>query len=146
MRQRGRHARPGGRAGVRPPDEVITSLPSDADWEDARERRTLGSHTIAVGVCPNSATGHWHTWISLYGADLTTAGVYATEDAAKAQMERIRFVLKDWRGSGTSIALLNDILANGVFESLVGPAAMVLPDADVKRVLEEVSKAAERRN
>lgn len=138
MRQRGRH--------VQPPQEIITSLPSAANWDQAQQLRTLDAHVIAVGVAQNSVTGHYHTWVSLYGSDLTTAGVYATEEEAKAQMARIRYALKDWRGTPDQADLLNGLLANGVFESLVGPAAMVLPDADVKRVLAAISEATERKN
>jgi hypothetical protein len=64
---------------VPPPDpstiarwHVSTELPSEDAWNAAEQHRTLDAHQIAAGVIQNSASGDWHTWISLYGADVTS--------------------------------------------------------------------------
>ena len=126
--------------------EVISKVPTEADWQDAETRRILDRHVVAVGTVQNAETGHYHAWISLYGTDLSTIGVYEHEEQAKAMAEANEALMKRWQGTPADLRELNYLMVRGVAESCVPPPAMVLPDSQVREILALIAAQQERKN
>ena len=127
-------------------DDVATVLPTDADWDRAEERGTLGKHTIAVGICQSEATSYWHAWVSLYGTDVTSVGVYGTEPEAQALVQAISAVLREWKHDDASVEALNELIAWGARDTVVPQEALTLPNKQVRDILAQVAEQQERRN
>lgn len=142
---KGRHTPPLTPAQIRQ-REVATSLPTNAAWDAAEAEGTLSAHTIAVGTCQNTTTGYWHAWISLYGTDVTSVGVYATEVDAQPLVQALQALFATWAYDEASVAALNDLIDWGVRDTIVPREAQVLPDNQVRKILAAIAERQQRRN
>jgi hypothetical protein len=143
MSQKGRKVPPLDPAAVRR-STVATLPPSEDAWNEAEQQRTLDNHQIAAGVAQNRVSGQYHTWVSLYGADLTSWYVGDDGPTARAIMLAIQTLMEGWRGTQDDIESMNALLAVAN-EKSTDPQA-TLPDDQVRDLLAEVAARQLRKN
>jgi hypothetical protein len=136
---------------VPPPDpstiarwHVSTELPSEDAWNAAEQHRTLDAHQIAAGVIQNSASGAWHTWISLYGADVTSWYVGNDPSIARGVLLAIQKLFSEW-SYGEDDNLSMQALIEAAAEYSTDPQA-TLPDSQVKEILMTLAERKQREN
>src|SRR5581483_382802 len=111
--------------------------PSETNWTTAEQLRTLDSHQIAAGVAQHSETGLYHTWVSLYGADLTSWYIGPDAREAQAFVLAIEELFSTWSYTPDDTERMNALLELAV-ERSTAPGA-TLPDAQVRHLLAEVA-------
>jgi len=142
-KHKGRRVPPLDEAAIRR-SQVATMLPNEDAWDEAEARRTLDAHLIAAGAVQNKRSGQWHTWVSLYGTDLTSWYVGDDERTAQAIVLAIQKLFSEWMGTEDDSESMDALLAVA-HEKSTDPQA-TLPDAQVKELLAEVAKRQMRKN
>lgn len=145
-----------GRRAPPPTPEQILTFPvhlapptiASPTWERATPDHTLGPHQIAVGVVRHHGTRLYHAVISLYGNDLTTVGVYATEELAQTLSEAFGDLFIGWRSRPEleSAAMQATLNAEATATSITPPHTWLLPDTQVTAFLAEVARRVQREN
>lgn len=145
----GRHAPP-------PTPEQIVTFPvrtapptiESPVWERTTSDHTLGPGRIAIGVIRHHGTRLYHAVLSLYGNDLTTVGVYATEEQAQSLAEAFGELFMEWRSRPEveSVALQAALNAEAAATSVTPPQTWLLPDTQVTAFLAEVARRVQREN
>jgi hypothetical protein len=142
-RQRGRRVPPPDPKQIRK-SAIVTEIPTEEAWDRAEQQRTLDKHVIAAGCVQNSATGAWHTWVSLYGSDLSSWYVGADPSNARAILLAIETHYRAFDGSQDwqdSLLALMDAA-----QELSSDPLGTLPDAQVKELLAQVAESQQRKN
>lgn len=125
--------------------DVVTRSPHDDEaWIDAERRRTLDSHVVACGVMQSSTSGNFHTWVSLYGTDLTSWYVGPDLAYATGAMQAIRSLFADWHGTTEDVDNMDALF--DVLREESSDVDALLPDDAVREALAEVAKMVQRRN
>jgi hypothetical protein len=124
--------------------DVKTTLPNESDWDAAETLRTLDAHLIAAGVAQNKQTGLYHTWVSLYGTDLTSWYVGPDGKEARAFLLAIKKLYSEWSYTEDDIDSMNALLEVAIERSTDRGA--VLPDDQVKEQLAKVAEFQLRKN
>jgi hypothetical protein len=143
MSQKGRRVPPPDPDAIRG-GQVTNMLPNEDAWNEAEQHRTLDAHLVATGTVQNRATGQWHTWVSLYGADLTSWYVGDDGATARAMLAAIQKLFSEWAYTEDDVESMNALLAVA-HEMSTDPRA-TLPDAQVRELLAEVAARQLRKN
>lgn len=143
MRQKGRKVPPLDPDAIHR-SEVISRMPTDAAWDEAEGYATLDRHLVAAGVVQHRITQRWHTWISLYGTDLTSWYVGADQSTAHAILAAIHKLISEWGGDEESIESMNALIA--VASEYSSHPKDTLPDDQVREQLAEVARRQIRKN
>jgi hypothetical protein len=99
---------------------------------------------VAAGVIQNSASGDWHTWISLYGADVTSWYVGNDPAVARGVLLAIQKLFSEW-SYGEDDNLSMQALIEAAAEYSTDPQA-TLPDSQVKEILMQLAERKQREN
>jgi len=124
--------------------EIVTELPTEEAWKRAEQQRTLDNHVVAAGCAQNSETGAWHTWVSLYGSDLSSWYVgndprYAYAIVKAIQMHYQAFdASQRWQDS--LLALMDAAM------ELSSDPHGTLPEAQVREILAQVAEIQQQKN
>jgi hypothetical protein len=114
----------------------------ESAWRAAKAHRTLDHSQIAIGVV--RAADLCHTWVSLYGTDITTWGAYRDEGRALDLAGRIGALVVRIASGDAGAADLDALLDAAAAEC--DDAAAVLPDQVARRIMTALAGRQQRRN
>jgi hypothetical protein len=124
--------------------KVETTIGSEEAWKEAEQTGTLPMRQIACGVTQSAASGLYHTWISLYGTDLTSWGVYRDQARAEQLADEIGQLFSGWTHDDAAAARMDALLQKATAESDAPNTA--LPDDQVREILAAVADRVRRQN
>jgi len=113
-------------------------------WEEIEDSRMLDGHVIAAGTMRNSQSGEWHTWVSLYGNDITSWYVGNDEPTARAMVVAIKALFSNWRGTQDDLDSM-DALLEVASEQSTNPRA-TLPDDQVREIIASIASMDAHKN
>jgi hypothetical protein len=124
--------------------QIATEQPSEAAWSTAERLRTLDAHTVAAGVAQHSSSGLWHTWVSLYGADLTSWYVGPEFPVAYGVLAAVEKLFSAWGGTEDEEGSIEALLETAK-EYSTAPNE-TLPDGQALEILAEIAARQQRKN
>jgi len=142
-KQKGRRVPPPNPDAIRH-GQVTNQLPTEESWNAAEQHRTLDAHVVAAGTVQHRVSGHWHTWMSLYGTDLTSWYVGPDGATAAGILAAIQKLFAEWTYTEDDLASMDALLAVAT-EKSSDPKA-TLPDDQVREALAEVAARQLRKN
>lgn len=116
----------------------------EAAWREIEDSRTLDRHVIAAGVAQNRESGEFHTWVSLYGTDVTSWYVGRDQATASAILLAIRKLFEHWTGTKDDRESM-DALLDVARERSTNPRA-TLPDDQVREIGIQIAELERRKS